>query len=515
MHIDHDNTPLDLCSVDDLFRLAVTSQDADQAWSAIERLQSLDTEIVFAEAVRLCHRQDARQRQVGVDVLGQWSLPQQTSHESIVQALLTLLETEDSPEVLASLGVALGHRGDARAIRPLLALQQHPDPDVRHGVVFGLLGHTDPRAIDCLIALSADSDVRVRDWATFGLAVQIDTDTPELRAALLARLHDSDGDTAGEAMVGLARRKDRRVVAPLLELLQSGHAGSLPLEAAALADPVLLPTLQLYVGTTSRTDLLTLQDFYNGLDRQRVPYALPRIYSVAEEADVLLTIEQRLAGTQLSTLLPTLPPGRLEVIMQRYLDAALALARLQPPPSFDRYKLFDPNHMSLRAAGDWHQFLVRYLTHKLAQVSPYLIHDVPQFAGKIEQPRMVLDQPYRGDYRLIHGDYFPGNLLVDADTQITALLDFGLLTMYGDVLFDLATGWVFFDMYDELKAQVRERCLAMLLDRLGEQVRGKLFRYVLIYSILSANTYSPQCRDGHYHWCVDNLSNQDYWSAID
>jgi hypothetical protein len=87
--------------------------------------------------------------------------------------------------------------------------------------------------------------------------------------------------------------------------------------------------------------------------------------------------------------------------------------------------------------------------------------------------------------------------------------------MVGDRLFDLATGWVFFDMYDALKAQVRERYRAMLLDQLGEQVRGTLERYVLIYSILSANTYSPQCRDGHYHWCVANLSNPHAWSAIE
>jgi HEAT repeat protein len=156
-----------------------------------------------------------------------------------------MLGTEDSPEVLASIGIALGHRGDAHAIGPLLPFQQHPDADVRYGVVFGLLGHIDPCALDCLIALSADPEVRVRDWATFGLAVQIDTDTPELRAALHARLQDPDGNTAGEAMVGLARRKDAQVVAPLLELLQAGDVGSLPIEAAAaLADPVLLPTLQ-------------------------------------------------------------------------------------------------------------------------------------------------------------------------------------------------------------------------------------------------------------------------------
>jgi hypothetical protein len=112
---------------------------------------------------------------------------------------------------------------------------------------------------------------------------------------------------------------------------------------------------------------------------------------------------------------------------------------------------------------------------------------VSDFALKMQQLRAVLDQPYRG-----------GNLLLNDDREITALLDFGLLTMYGDYLFDIATGWVFFDMYDELKAHIRERYLVMLLDQLGEHVRGKLYRYVLIYSIISANTYSSMCSDGHY-----------------
>jgi HEAT repeat protein len=240
-----DDTQLNTLSADALFTLARTSEDAAQVWSAIERLHGLSTEAVFTEAVQLCHSHEARQRRVGVDILAQLGLPEHTYHEPVMQVLVAMLESEATPAVLASIGVALGHRGDARGIGPLLPLQQHPNADVRYGVVFGLLGHTDPRAVDCLIALSADPEERVRDWATFGLAVQIDTDTPEIRAALRARLQDPDGDTAGEAMVGLARRKDVQVVTPLLELLQSGHAGSLPLEAAAaLADPVLLPTLQ-------------------------------------------------------------------------------------------------------------------------------------------------------------------------------------------------------------------------------------------------------------------------------
>jgi hypothetical protein len=46
------------------------------------------------------------------------------------------------------------------------------------------------------------------------MSAQDDSRTNEelLRAALMARITDEDGDTIGEAMVGLARRHDERVV---------------------------------------------------------------------------------------------------------------------------------------------------------------------------------------------------------------------------------------------------------------------------------------------------------------
>jgi hypothetical protein len=273
--------------------------------------------------------------------------------------------------------------------------------------------------------------------------------------------------------------------------------------------------LKLYPGTVRLADLYTLRDFYAALDRQLVPYALPRIHTVTQEAGFLITIEQRLLGTPLATLLAGLTTAELDAVMQRYLTAALAVSHIPAPPDWDRYKLFDPDHLSEHSHGDWHQFLLRFLGHKLTQVSPYLRRDVPQFATNVQQLALVLDQPYRGEMRLIHGDFFPGNLLVNAAHEITAVLDFGVLTMCGDYLFDLATGWVFFDMYDALQAKLRDRYLAIVLDRLGAQLRGMLYRYVLLYSILSANMYAADCTDGHYRWCVAHLSNQHYWDAME
>ena len=273
--------------------------------------------------------------------------------------------------------------------------------------------------------------------------------------------------------------------------------------------------LKLYIGSTDFEHLTTLKNFYASLSRSDISYSLPYIETVAMVGDICLTIERRLPGTPMSAILPQLTEEQVDRIMQVYLWAALELTKVQIPAEFDRYKLFDPEDISLRTDGDWHHFITRYLDQKLKQLTVYLERDVTDFAAKVTQLHDALSQPYTGNYHLIHGDFFPGNILIDENNHVTALLDFGLFTMYGDSLFDVATGWVFFDMYDELKANIRERYLDITLDRLGERVRGKLYRYVLLYSIFSANTYSPDCADGHYRWCVANLNHQSYWNHIE
>jgi HEAT repeat protein len=110
--------------------------------------------------------------------------------------------------------------------------RRHADSEVRHAVVLALTGHDHPTAVRWLIELTRDSDAHVRDWATFALGSQTDLDTDELRNALAARLDDSDDDTRAEALIGLAQRRDRRVIPALERELSSDCIGSLVIEAA-------------------------------------------------------------------------------------------------------------------------------------------------------------------------------------------------------------------------------------------------------------------------------------------
>lgn len=135
-------------------------------------------------------------------------------------------------------------------------------------------------AVAWLIGLSADPDDDVRDWATFALGSQIDLDTPKLRDALAARLDDPDDDVRAEAMVGLARRKDRRVVPALLRELENDCIGSLVLEAAELIEaPELLPRLM-----ALRPRLFTDNDLERAITactRNAVHTALPSSLAIA------------------------------------------------------------------------------------------------------------------------------------------------------------------------------------------------------------------------------------------
>lgn len=247
-HIQHQEGDADTHTNEELLHVALTEADEDVAWRAIAELQGRGDRDVFDHACRLCQMEDAQARRIGADILGQLGVhvgqPGRAFHEETMAVLLAMIEHEQDPHVLHAVAIALGHRRDPRAIEPLVALKNHPDTLVRYAVVHGISGYEDELAIQALIELSTDPDVDVRDWATFGLGSQIDADTPAIRAALFARLTDEEGDTRGEAMVGLARRHDRGMVELLLNDLEAGWFGSLLIEAAAeIGDPCLYPIL--------------------------------------------------------------------------------------------------------------------------------------------------------------------------------------------------------------------------------------------------------------------------------
>src|SRR5205085_793284 len=118
------------------------------------------------------------------------------------------------PTALVVVIDALGRAWCSAASEALLPYIGHLDERVRlavaRAVPHDVDGQLEERVADALMSLSTDASAEIRDWATFGLGTQLGVDSWVVRDALFARAFDSDRDTRDEAIVGLARRRDRR-----------------------------------------------------------------------------------------------------------------------------------------------------------------------------------------------------------------------------------------------------------------------------------------------------------------
>ena len=231
-------------TTDELVNFVLCQMDEDSEWNAIGSLHWRGTAEVLRRAELLTQSSCSRERRLGADILGQLGVPDRSFPAECTEILCGMLCVGEEPEVLRSVLVALSFQNCPAAIPLITTFSDHSDARVRHAVVLALANEECSLTIIHLIRLSSDSDDNVRDWATFALGTLFEADTPEIRDALFQRIADTDDDTRGEALVGLARRKDSRVIDALRTELASDCVGSLAIEAAELiASSELCPQL--------------------------------------------------------------------------------------------------------------------------------------------------------------------------------------------------------------------------------------------------------------------------------
>lgn len=239
--------------------LAIEDLDDDERWRIVRRLQERTDRVALGAACRLARSAARDERILGLDILSQLGVKavdgsqaelerSRTFVAETVPLVLTAMSDEDS-DVIGSAIAAAGHLRDTRLLAAALRHDRHPSAEIRqlvaYAVPFVAGDPPAPEAVETLIQLSGDPASDVRDWATFALGSILDVDSEPLRDALAARLDDTEGDTAGEALLGLARRHDPRALSPLLARL-SDEPGNLIVEAAAeLAAPEALSALLL------------------------------------------------------------------------------------------------------------------------------------------------------------------------------------------------------------------------------------------------------------------------------
>jgi aminoglycoside phosphotransferase (APT) family kinase protein len=230
----------------------------------------------------------------------------------------------------------------------------------------------------------------------------------------------------------------------------------------------------------------TIGRFLDALDREALPFALPTVLEVGEDDVGTYAIERRLPGRSLDDVLPSLRGADRSRALRAYIDAAAAIRRLGLPDGwrdgFGEVFMEPP----VRSAT-WKGLLEQQVRRQLALAS-----DAPP--GSLERALAAVSlQPEPSELALVHGDYCPGNVMIDADLEVTAVIDWSWLCVVGDADHELRTAALFTFAED-----AEEECAALLGPAMAARLPAA--------RVIEAARFVPYAEHQRLHaWCLEGL----------
>ena len=191
----------------------------------------------------------------------------------------------------------------------------------------------------------------------------------------------------------------------------------------------------------------------------------------------------RIPGTEVGKLLTHTPPERRDELLAAYLRASTGVAAIDASPT---YRTLLGGHVY----GSWAECLRARLTIPSPQLRDQLAATVAGFDDVVARFEADLEGLYDGPARLVHVDYFPGNVMaVDADEgyRVSGVLDFASHSLFGDSLLDVVGAVLMADMLTDVTAEEQRRlavdAVAMVGDRLAEVMETYRVFYALYYAM--------------------------------
>ncbi|MCP4382310.1 MAG: aminoglycoside phosphotransferase family protein [Hyphomicrobiales bacterium] len=195
----------------------------------------------------------------------------------------------------------------------------------------------------------------------------------------------------------------------------------------------------------------------------RLPFDTPQIEAIEPDG---ATIEKRLVGQPMNDVLKAVAGEDRQRALTSYFNAATAFRAIKLPGA--RYGNLLAEEPLL--ADRWTEFLSTSLTRRVAQHRAHLADafgDVDTLAGQaFDLLSLVPEQP---EAVLAHGDFFPGNVLIDSQMNVAGVLDFGNWTLCAEPLYDLAGAVMFAEMTTECRPEDWRMLRALLASHCGGQ----------------------------------------------
>ena len=238
-----------------------------------------------------------------------------------------------------------------------------------------------------------------------------------------------------------------------------------------------------------------LRAFYASLDLTQVGFAVPFVIEQNSEDGICYAIERRILGSSLADALLLLEGTARRRALQSYAETCIAISKLGcPRESFGEVLATPALRAPTRAA------------FALDRAEASLTVSRDRFAGHLDRPDRaltrlgsMLTQLPTVQPQLVHGDYYPANVMIGQDGRITGVIDFGPLTLIGDARMDAASAVLYLTGMAGITAQDRQVVLSCL------QSHGLRDVDLALYRLFYAFRFLDTSRKGLLRWCVETI----------
>jgi aminoglycoside phosphotransferase (APT) family kinase protein len=256
--------------------------------------------------------------------------------------------------------------------------------------------------------------------------------------------------------------------------------------------------LRLYRHPYDQQHLAQLANFYTRLDRRDAPSAVPQLSD-----GIAYAVESRVSGIDLAKALGRMEGEKRFQAIRNYVDAAAAIQSLKHPQAqFGEIIAASPVH-----SETWAEFVVARAVQCLDEHRHLLVGMLESLERGILALEARLASRATATPSLVHGDYFPENLMVADDGRVCGVIDFGALTVIGDADLDLAcavlnlTGMTGVTPEDRRVALKRAEALGLTKETLDLHGLYYAFRFL---GVLREN-------DGLFRWFVRTIREACGW----
>ena len=198
--------------------------------------------------------------------------------------------------------------------------------------------------------------------------------------------------------------------------------------------------MRMFSPQTPLAHLQALDAFYRGLDKRAISFLVPRFEAILDVAGAPCVVERRIPGVELTRFLATAAPEARLRALASYMAAAGEIQAIGCGAAFHGQIL---GETPVRA-DSWPAYLSRRVRASLDE-APWALADLKAPARVLELFDGLALARAEAPRRLAHGDYHPGNVLVDDQGAVTGVIDLSVQAVMGDPLLDLTSAAFFLD----------------------------------------------------------------------